>query len=219
MVSREAVNCEQVWREISNYVDGEVDSGLRAAMDEHFQACKRCTSVLAGIRNVIQLYGDERMIEAPAGFGRRLEKRLAQNVREASGWWPSWSAWLIPVAALALIVGGLQLAKSPTAKSPTAEAPLKSPQAQPGHNIPPDLVVLVVEGTKVFHVAGCALIHDKDKVQSLTAKEALEKGYTPCVRCMRKYLETASAGRARFGDETHVDADADGEDPRAGGGQ
>jgi len=29
MVNREAMNCEQVWREISNYVDGEVDAGLR----------------------------------------------------------------------------------------------------------------------------------------------------------------------------------------------
>ena len=31
------VNCEQVWREISNYLEGEVDPDLRAAMDEHFR--------------------------------------------------------------------------------------------------------------------------------------------------------------------------------------
>ena len=44
---------------------------LRAAMDAHFRACKHCTAVLEGTRNVIQLYGDERMIELPAGFGRQ----------------------------------------------------------------------------------------------------------------------------------------------------
>ena len=49
------VNCQQVWREISNYVDGDIDAGLRSAMDEHFKACSRCASVLAGTRNVIKL--------------------------------------------------------------------------------------------------------------------------------------------------------------------
>ena len=29
MVNHEALNCEQVWREISNYVDGDVDAALR----------------------------------------------------------------------------------------------------------------------------------------------------------------------------------------------
>ncbi|HUC29546.1 MAG TPA: zf-HC2 domain-containing protein, partial [Candidatus Acidoferrum sp.] len=71
MVNLEAVNCEKVWREISNYLEGDVDAALRAAMDEHFHTCKRCASVLEGTRNVIQLYSDERMIEVPSGFGRR----------------------------------------------------------------------------------------------------------------------------------------------------
>ena len=90
MVDRKAVNCEQVWQEISNYIEGEVDAPLRAAMDEHFRACRHCASVLAGTRNVIALYSDERMIdeqtiEVPAGFGRRLERRLAQNARVSGG--------------------------------------------------------------------------------------------------------------------------------------
>ena len=54
------MNCEQVWHEISNYIEGEVEPGLRSAMDEHFRTCKRCSSVLEGTRNVIRLYSDER---------------------------------------------------------------------------------------------------------------------------------------------------------------
>ena len=30
------VSCEQVWQEISNYLDGDVSPELRAAMEEHF---------------------------------------------------------------------------------------------------------------------------------------------------------------------------------------
>ena len=46
------ISCEQVWLEISDYLDGEVDLELRAAIEEHVKACQRCTAVLDGMRNV-----------------------------------------------------------------------------------------------------------------------------------------------------------------------
>ena len=179
------VNCERAWNEISNYLEGEVDPELRSAMEAHFQTCGRCASVLEGTRNVIRLYGDERMLEAPVGFGRRLEKRLAQD-QGLSRRWSSWSAWLVPVAALALITGAVGLASSLT-----FSPPLKSEHAQPGQNIPPDMLVVVSADARDFHVAGCDFIHNKDKVRTLTAKEAIREGYVPCTRCMRKYLKIA----------------------------
>lgn len=205
------VQCEQVWHEISNYLEGDAGAALRAAMDEHFHTCERCRSVLAGTRNVIQLYGDERMIDVPAGFSQRLEKRLAQNMRVSARGWSSWSAWLVPVAALALIVGGLGLAISLTSSHP-----LRSRMAQAGQGIPPDMQVVVSDGAKIFHVANCPFIHNKEKVRILTAKEAIREGYAPCLRCMRKYLETASAKHPPFGPAGAFDLDAD-EEVRSGG--
>jgi hypothetical protein len=182
------VHCEQVWLEVSNYIDGEVDAVLRAAMDEHFHTCARCRAVLEGTRNVVGLYGDERMLELPAGFSVRLQKKLAQPVRTLRPGWSGWSAWLIPVAALALIAGGLQLASSGTVSRPPE---LKSEHAQPGDNIPPDLPVVVSADARLFHVAGCEFIHNKDKERTLTAKQAMDQGYVPCARCLRKYLNTS----------------------------
>lgn len=198
------VSCEHVWQEISNYLEGDVDAPVRAAMDEHFQTCPHCRSVLEGTRNVIRLYSDERMMEVPAGFGRRMEKRIIQNTRVSGTRWSSWSAWLVPVAALALIAGGLRLANSLT-----VAYPLKSALAQPGHGIPPDMQVVVSTGAKVFHVAGCPFIHNKDTVRTLSAKEAIREGYVPCLRCMRKYLEAASAGHVGSDSESDADIDAD----------
>jgi hypothetical protein len=192
MVNGEAVKCEQVWREISNYVDGEVDATLRAAMDAHFHDCPRCRSVLEGTRNVTRLYGDERMLEVPAGFSGRLEKRLARNVRaERSGGF-RWTAWLVPVAALALVAGGFELARSNS-----LDYPLKTEHAQPGHDIPPGMQVVVADGTRLFHVAGCEFIHNKETVRTMTAKDALREGYVPCLRCMRRYLNTAVTGHLK----------------------
>lgn len=204
MVDKGAVNCEQVWHEISNYIEGEVDASLRSAMDEHFRTCKRCSSVLAGTRNVIGLYSDERMIEVPAGFGRRLERRLAQSARVSSSRWSTWSAWLVPVAAVLLFAGGLRVANSVT-----ATPDLKSKHAQPGWGIPPDMQVVVTADAKVFHVAGCGVIHNKATERTLTAKEAMDQGYVPCLRCMREYLRTASAEYVSLDTEAVADVDAD----------
>ena len=210
MVNREALSCEQVWHEISNYLEGDVEPGLRSALDGHFRTCKRCTSVLEGTRNVVRLYSDERMLEVPAGFGRRLEKRLAQNVRSSRSW-STWSAWLVPVAALMLIAGGLRLASSLT-----VSPPMKSAHAQPPHGIPPDMQVVVSVGAKVFHVAGCEFIHNKDKVRTLTAKEAIDQGYIPCLHCMRKYLNTAQFDPATGGWESVENIDAEIDDEHQG---
>jgi len=187
MVNREPINCEQVRRELSDYLEGDVDSTLRASMDEHFRICKRCSSVLEGTRNVIQLYGDERMIDLPAGFSRRMEKRLAEAARSSGARWSVWSTWLIPVAALFLIAGAVRLANSVATPQP-----LKSEHAQPANHIPPDMKVVVTDDAKLFHVAGCEFIHNKEKEHTLTASEATREGYIPCARCMRKYLATTA---------------------------
>ena len=209
MVNREAVNCELVWREISNYIDGEIDGTLRSAMEAHFKTCAPCKSVLEGTRNAIAVYSDERMVDeqaiaVPAGYSRRLQKRLAQTARASSSRWSSLSAWLVPVAALALIAGGLRLANSVT-----HTPPLKVQHAQPGHEVPPDLVVVVSTDTdsKLFHAAGCPFIHDKNKVRTLTAKEAINQGYTPCLRCMRKYLDVVLNQGPDMGDDHDAEAD------------
>jgi hypothetical protein len=188
MVNRVA-SCAEVWREISNYVDGEVDGALRLSMEEHFKTCARCASVLAGARNVVALYGDERRLEVPAGFGRRLEKRLAKNAAGSGSRWSSWSAWLVPVAAMALIAGGVLLTNSLT-----HGRFIKSYHAEPGNNIPPDLVVVVSDGSKLFHVPGCSFIHDKASERTIMAKEAMRDGYVPCTRCLRQYLKTSVTG-------------------------
>jgi hypothetical protein len=211
MVNREAVSCERVWQEISNYIEGEVDGVLRSAMDQHFQTCEKCRSLLEGTLNVIQLYGDERMIEVPSGYSRRLERRLAQNARTSGSRWSVWSTWLVPVAALVLIAGGLRVANSLT-----VAPPLKSEHAQPAHDIPPDMLVVVTADAKLFHAPGCGVIHNKDTEKTMTAKEAMREGYVPCLRCMRKYLNTASAGHAVLGTEADVDADADVEEIHGG---
>jgi hypothetical protein len=179
------VNCEHVWREISNYLDKEVDPATRAAMEAHFKECKHCTAVLDGTRNVVQLYGDARLFELPTGFSRRLQRRLAQQ-SSSSRYGSARTFWMLAVAAGALLVGGLTLGNSTVFRQPE----LRSEHAQPPHNIPPALIVALSTEGKVFHVPGCKYLHkhDGESLQMMTAADALEEGYVPCSRCLRQYL-------------------------------
>lgn len=74
------LKCEEVVREISNYLDGEVDAALRRRMEAHFRACRRCSAVVDGARNLVRLAGDDRAFDVPAGFGRRLAAKLQQHL-------------------------------------------------------------------------------------------------------------------------------------------
>ncbi|MGD0212917.1 MAG: zf-HC2 domain-containing protein [Terriglobales bacterium] len=175
------VNCEVVWREISNYLDGEIDAKLRSAMDEHIHGCKRCTAVLAGTRNLVELYGDERMVEMPLGFSHRLHRRLEENM---PGNRRTFFGWLVAAAAGILVAGSFGVARSSVFSRPE----LRSEHAQPGTGVPPDMMVVVSTDGKAFHAAGCPFIHDKAHIRVIQAREALRQGYAPCVRCMKKYL-------------------------------
>jgi anti-sigma factor RsiW len=70
------IDCQHVWDYISAYIDGEVDSELRARIDRHLETCEICSAVLDSTRNVIVLVADNRVFELPAGFSERLHARL-----------------------------------------------------------------------------------------------------------------------------------------------
>ena len=59
------INCEEVWKEISNFVDGEITPELCARMEAHFKICAHCSAVLDGMRNVIGLVGDGKIFQLP----------------------------------------------------------------------------------------------------------------------------------------------------------
>jgi hypothetical protein len=178
------INCEFVWRESSNYIDGDMPADLRLAIEQHAQGCTRCTAVLAGIKNIVQLYGDERMSEVPLGYGQRLHRRLEENVvPERRGF----MGWAIAFAASLLIGGGFEFARSESLGNPEHVSKHAKPAFQ---RIPPDLHVLVSAGGKIFHIPACRTINNRATAIAMTAQQALADGYTPCVRCLGRYLRS-----------------------------
>jgi predicted anti-sigma-YlaC factor YlaD len=182
-----AIDCTKVLLEISNYLDDDVPPGLRVEIEAHFGECRRCSALVASLRNVLRLYGDERLFPLPEGFSARLDQRLLAASRESPQparlgnmtvrtWWASAIAAGLMLAAL--LAGYARDRRLPALKSQHSEPAVRRPA-------PGTLVVVTDEG-KTFHVASCPFIHGKRRV--ITAEEALREGYAPCVRCERALL-------------------------------
>jgi hypothetical protein len=96
--------------------------------------------------------------------------------------------WIVAFPAAMVIVFSFLIAASFCYSSP----PLRSEHAAPAESSMPDAMPVVVsDDGKTFHVSGCSFIHDKAKSKTISSEEAVRQGYSPCVRCLRKYAAFA----------------------------
>ena len=70
------IDCQQVRRELSNYLEGDFAPELRLQIERHLAGCTHCAAVHDGMRNVVRLLGDGKLLDVPEGFGKRLYQRL-----------------------------------------------------------------------------------------------------------------------------------------------
>ena len=73
------IDCSQVLRELSDYLEADLSPQLRLQIERHLKECDHCTAVYDGVRNVVRLLGDEKVIELPEGFSERLYKRIVSD--------------------------------------------------------------------------------------------------------------------------------------------
>ena len=73
------ISCLEVWREISNYVDGDIGAELRTRMEAHFKVCAHCKAVVDGTRNVVKLVADGVEYDLPNGFSQRLYNKIVDK--------------------------------------------------------------------------------------------------------------------------------------------
>jgi anti-sigma factor RsiW len=178
------VSCEDVWKEISNYLENDLDPSLRAALEAHFARCRHCSAVLEGTRNIIGVYGDERVFELPAGFARGLQRKLSPQIVGQRGSALAWALSLafVGMIVLALLVGHVRQVGQPR---------LLSRHSQPALRVPPGMVA-VAANSKTFHVPSCPYLHGSWKL--VPAEVAIREGYNPCVRCEHELQERAAGG-------------------------
>ena len=73
------IDCHEIIRELSQYLDDDVSPELRNKIQEHLAHCAHCTAIYDGLRNVVSLVGDRRTFELPVGFSQRLREKLCKS--------------------------------------------------------------------------------------------------------------------------------------------
>jgi anti-sigma factor RsiW len=172
------ISCEEVWRDISDYIDEELDPVQRAALEQHFAECRHCTALIDGTRNVIALYRDERVLAPPDGFHERLYQRLEETTTTSRR---SFLAWTLTAAAAIPLGLALFSVRRLIVPAHDPQWPASGPNAR---QVPETVAISEDQDDKVFHVAGCSHLHGKPKFISL--EEAIRERYTPCVYCIGK---------------------------------
>lgn len=71
------IDCDQVRRMLSDYLEDDLALELRVRIEEHFRSCGHCKAVYDELRHIVRLLGNEGFIELPKGFSQRLYKRLS----------------------------------------------------------------------------------------------------------------------------------------------
>jgi len=76
------MTCQEVQRELSNYLDRELPVEVCARMQDHFRTCERCAALLQDMRDIVLALSDERLVDVPPGYGTRLYRKLKDQLGE-----------------------------------------------------------------------------------------------------------------------------------------
>jgi anti-sigma factor RsiW len=78
------LNCNRVIREISDYIDGELDLPVRQELERHLEHCEDCKMVVDQTRLTVEIFCDSKPVELPADVKSRLHEALRRKLHAKS---------------------------------------------------------------------------------------------------------------------------------------
>ncbi len=78
------MNCKGVIREISNYIDGDLDLAMKQELERHLEHCEDCQMVVDQTRLTVEVFCDSQPVELPGDVKSRLHDALRRKLQEKS---------------------------------------------------------------------------------------------------------------------------------------
>jgi predicted anti-sigma-YlaC factor YlaD len=75
------VNCRNIVKELSNYLDEALDSTLKASIEKHLENCEDCKVVVDTTKQTIQIYCNSEPAPLPEDTRLRLRDALKKRLR------------------------------------------------------------------------------------------------------------------------------------------
>lgn len=77
------MNCKDVIRDLSNFIDGDLDASLRHELESHLLDCADCRLVVDQTKKTVEIFCDCEPIELPGEVRDRLHDALRRKLKEA----------------------------------------------------------------------------------------------------------------------------------------
>ncbi len=74
------MNCKTIIRELSNYLDGDLDPVAREHLEQHLKHCDDCRLVVDTTRKTIQIFCNSEPIALPSEVRSRLHAALEKRL-------------------------------------------------------------------------------------------------------------------------------------------
>jgi anti-sigma factor RsiW len=78
------LNCQRVFRELSNYIDGDLDPVLRVELEVHLTVCQNCCLVVDQTKKTIELFCDSELVPLPEDVRSKIHAALREKMRQKS---------------------------------------------------------------------------------------------------------------------------------------
>jgi len=76
------LNCKVVIRELSNFIDGELDVAVKQEIERHLEHCEDCTMIVDQTKKTVEIYCDSEPVELPRDIKSRLHDALRRKIKE-----------------------------------------------------------------------------------------------------------------------------------------
>lgn len=77
------MNCKGVIREISNYIDGEMEAAVKQEIERHLAHCEDCTMIIDQTKKTVEIFCDSQPVELAGEVKSRLHDALQRKIKES----------------------------------------------------------------------------------------------------------------------------------------
>jgi len=76
------LNCKGVIRELSNYIDGDLDLAMKQELERHLGHCEDCTMIVDQTKKTVEIFCDSAPVALPRDMRARLHEALHHKMKE-----------------------------------------------------------------------------------------------------------------------------------------
>ena len=100
------MRCSKAKKLISPYIDGEMDSGLKQALESHLADCGSCRGEFGETMKLRGLFAQTVEFKAPFGFATRVMAGAGAGKTPGRAWMPLFAKFAETLVVLAMVAAG-----------------------------------------------------------------------------------------------------------------